>query len=216
MEFKDLASNGLALLALAFSIYATFKAEKNSREERKRTIRGQLTDVLGKLTSLNIDGAKLAHEARGDKNYAEFIGSALSQQNGFLLDQADFLSEQIPALVTTYEFNTIALACVNAGDTMRAEKYHRRAIAVAPPGLYKSQATRSYALFLFGQGRPKEGRQHFRSGVLARCDALAVRRAARRHRRMALHAGGTGAGGATRAVPIRRRRGVRFPQRSGP
>src|SRR5450432_1059654 len=162
MDYKDLASNGLALLALAFSSYATFKAERNSREERKRTIRGQLTDVLGKLTSLNIDGAKLAHEARGDKGYAELIGGALSQQNGFLLDQADFLSEQIPSLVTTYEFNTIALACVNAGDTIRAEKYHRRAVAVAPPGLYKSQATRSYASFLFGQGRAKEGREHFR------------------------------------------------------
>ena len=77
MELKDVASNLLALIALGLSIYATITAQRNSFEERKRTIRAQLTDVLARLTGLSIDGARLYHEAKDDRQYWDAVSGAL-------------------------------------------------------------------------------------------------------------------------------------------
>ena len=165
METKDLAAILLSVLALGLSVYATITAQRKSVDERMRTIRAQLTEVLGKLTSLNIEGAKLQHEARNDHQYLTLVNAALGQQNGFLLDQAVFLSEQIPTLVTTYEFKTIAMADFQAGNVLRAETHQLKAIAAAPTDLYKSQAIRGYAFFLYQLARISEGREQFRRAV---------------------------------------------------
>ena len=90
---------------------------------------------------------------------------ALGQQNGFLLDQAFYLADQIPRLATTYEFNTIAGASFAAGNAMAAEKYNLKAIEVAHSEVYKAQATRSYAVFLFSQRRFVEGRAQFNKAL---------------------------------------------------
>jgi tetratricopeptide (TPR) repeat protein len=168
MELRDIATIAtitISVAALGLSVYATITAQKKSLDERTRTIRTQLTDVLGRLTSLYIEAAKLAHEAKDDHQYLDSLSTALNQQNGFLLEQAVYLSKQIPALVTTYEFNTIAVADTNAGNLIRAEDYQRRAIDVAPTDLYKSQAVRGYAVFLYPQGRLNEGREQFRRAL---------------------------------------------------
>lgn len=99
--------------------------------------------------------------ARGDTAYVQSVGAALAQQNGFLLDQASFLAREIPAQVTTYEFNTLATASFAAGNMIAAEKYHHRAIRAARLPLYKAQATRGYAVFLFSQRRFPEARAQF-------------------------------------------------------
>jgi hypothetical protein len=161
MELKDIATVLLSLLALGLSIYATYTSQK----ERTRTIRAQLTDVLGKLTTLSLDRAKFQHDAKDDQQYLDSVNAALGQQNGFLLDQAVFLSEQIPELVTTYEFNTIAVADSDAGNIFRAEVHQLKAIDAAKTDLYKSQAIRGYAVFLFPQGRLSEGREQYRKAI---------------------------------------------------
>jgi hypothetical protein len=63
----------------------------------------------------------------GDKEPAYFqaVSNILSQQNGFLLQQAVYLMDQVPHLVTAVEYNTVALAHVQAGDPGR-EVLHAR------------------------------------------------------------------------------------------
>ena len=165
MEAKDIVALVLSTAAFCLSIYATVRGERKSNDERQRTVRGQLTDVLGKLTALALEGAKIQHEAKDERNFLQAVSQILGQQNGFLLDQAVYLSEQIPNLVTTYEFNTIAGANATAGNLLLAEKYFTKAVEVAPNALYTALAVRSYAVFLYPQGRLNEGREQFRRAV---------------------------------------------------
>lgn len=139
---KDKVALILSVLAFAISIFATITTEHRATDEKRRTIRSQLTEVLGRLTTLQLEGAKIIHEAKDDVIYRQASGIALSQQNGFLLDQAFYLADQIPSLVTTYEFNTIAAASFASGNVLASEKYHLKAIEVAHSDIYKTQATR--------------------------------------------------------------------------
>jgi hypothetical protein len=164
-DLKDVITLVLSSLAFGLSVIATVRGERRASDEKRRTIRTQLTDVLARLTSLQLENAKLVHEAKGDQLFLQNVGTALNQQNGFLLDQAFYLSDQIPHLVTTYEFNTIANASFNASDALAAEKYHLKGIEVAHSDIYKAQATRGYAVFLFTQRRFVEGRAQFNKAL---------------------------------------------------
>ena len=164
-NYKDDIAIWLSLLAFVLSLLATLSGERRASDERRRTLRAQLSDVLDRLSSLQLENAKLLHEARGDPAYVQAVGGALAQQNGFLLDQASFLADQIPALVTTYEFNTLATASFASGNVFAAEKYHRQAIASARLPLYKAQATRGYAVFLFTQRLFPEARAQFAAAL---------------------------------------------------
>ncbi|MSV28470.1 MAG: hypothetical protein EXQ52_06965 [Bryobacterales bacterium] len=165
MPGLDILPTALSAAAFCLSVYATVTAQRQSSDERRRTIRGQLTDVLGKLTVLQLEGAKLQHEAKSDQDYLATVRGVLSQQNGFLLEQAVYLSDEIPSLVKTYELNTIAVANATAGNLLLAEKYFKSAIKASPNPLYKSQAVRSYAMFLYPLGRLSEGREQFRKAL---------------------------------------------------
>lgn len=152
-------------LALLLSIVAFFNSEMKGRLEVQRTIRSQLTNVLTQIISLNLENAKASRDAAKDPLLYYQVSSILNQQNGFLLQQAIYLSEQIPSLVTTVELNTIATANANVGDLVVAEKYYKRAIDSAPTDYYRSLSVRSYAAFLFPQRRFEEGRDQFRRAV---------------------------------------------------
>ena len=155
----------ISLLAFVLSLLATLSGERRASEERRRTLRVQLSDVLDRLSSLQLENARLSHEARGDTAYVQAVGAALAQQNGFLLDQASFLAGEIPSQVTAYEFNTLAAASFAAGNMIDAEKYHQRAIGAARLPLYQAQATRGYAVFLFSQRRFDEARAQFAAAL---------------------------------------------------
>lgn len=164
-DYKDDIAIWISLLAFVLSLVATFSSERRAREERRRTLRVQLSDVLDRLSSLQLENARLLHEARGDTAYVQSVGAALAQQNGFLLDQASFLAREIPSLVTTYEYNTLATASFAAGDVIATEDYHRQAIRSAGLPLYEAQATRGYAVFLFSQRRFPEARAQFAAAL---------------------------------------------------
>jgi tetratricopeptide (TPR) repeat protein len=172
MKTKSNAAIVMSILAFALSLFASVRTEWRAADDKRRAVRTQLTDVLARLTSLQLENAKLTHDAQDDQLYLQIIGNALNQQNGFLLDQAFYLADQVSSLVTTYEYNTIASAAFAAGDVLATERYHRRAIEVAHSDLYRAQATRAYAVFLFTQRRFAEGRDHFNRALLAGSDAL--------------------------------------------
>ncbi len=97
--------------------------------------------------------------------YFQSLSSILNQQNAFLLQQATYLAEQVPDLVTAVEYNTIASATANAGDLIAAEKYYKKAIDVSPNNYYRSLSIRSYANYLFPQRRFEEARENFRKAI---------------------------------------------------
>lgn len=166
LSVKDKIGLATSGIALVLSIVAFVNSEIKGASEKQRTMRSQLTDVLSRIISLNLENAKNFRDAgKSEPIYYQQVSSILNQQNAFLLQQAMYVAEQIPGLVTTAELNTIAVANANAGDLVVAETYHKRAIDAAPTDYYKALAMRSYAIFLFPQRRFEEGRELFRNAV---------------------------------------------------
>jgi tetratricopeptide (TPR) repeat protein len=166
MDNKDLVSISISSLAFALSLAATVISLIRGKYVKQRAIKKEIIDTLGKIVSTTIDDVRLFYEmAEKNPAYYQAISSIFSQQNAFLLNQATYLTDQVPHLVTAVEYNTIASATANAGDLITAEKYYKRAIEVSPSNCHRSLATRSYAASLFPQRRFEEGREHFRKAI---------------------------------------------------
>jgi tetratricopeptide (TPR) repeat protein len=166
MEIKDLVAISISSLAFLLSLVATIVSLVRSKYEKQRAIKKEITDTLGKIVSTSLENAKLYREsAEKDPPYYQTVSSILNQQNVFLLQQATYLMDEVPKLVTAIEYNTIAAATSNAGDFMSAEKYYKKAIDASPNNYYRSLAIRSYAGYLFPQRRFEEARENFRKAI---------------------------------------------------
>lgn len=173
MDSKDVVNLLISTVALLLSGVATSvsisrgkREEERSKREEERTIRNQLSDILSKINSTNIENAKFFREA-GTQDPALFqaVSSALNQQQAFLLDEGMYLADRIPRLVSAVEYNTLALAHTNFGNMVNAEKLFKRAVEVSQDDYYRSLATRSYAFFLFSQRRFEDGRKSYRDAL---------------------------------------------------
>lgn len=165
MEIKEIVGISISSLALVLSITATIISLIRSRYEKQRIIRSELSDTLSQIISGTLENAKLYRDASNDPVYYQTVSSILNQQNAFLLNEAIYLIDQIPDLVTTIEYNTIAAANANSGQIIVAENYYLKAIAIAASNYHKALATRSYANFIFAQRRFEEGREQFRKSI---------------------------------------------------
>ena len=166
MEIKDIVSMSISSLAFVLSLAATTISLVRSKYEKQRAIRKEITDTLAKIVATALENARLFHEtAEKDSAYFQSVSSILNQQNAFLLQQATYLTDQVPDIVTAVEYNTIASATANAGDLIAAEKYYKKAISVSPNNYYRSLAIRSYANYLFLQRRFEEARESFRKAI---------------------------------------------------
>lgn len=122
METKDIVAISISSLAFLLSLVATIISVVRSKYEKQRVIKKEITDTLGKIVSTTIENAKLYREsAEKDPPYYQAVSSILSQQNAFLLQQATYLTDEVPDLVTAVEYNTIATATANAGDLISAD-----------------------------------------------------------------------------------------------
>jgi tetratricopeptide (TPR) repeat protein len=167
MDAKDLFSLSLSALAFLLSASATIISLVRSKYEKQRAIKKEITETLGKIVSTALDAAKLYREAgTSDPNYYQAVSSILNQQNTFLLNQATYLAEQVPTLMTAVEYNTIAGATASAGDLIAADRYFRKAIDASPNAYFRALAMRSYANFLFSQHRFEAGRALFKRSIL--------------------------------------------------
>jgi tetratricopeptide (TPR) repeat protein len=133
--------------------------------ERRIALRGKLTELLSKIIRAQLDNAKLGKDHANDPAYVQMVSSTLNQENAFLLNEAIMLMEQIPDLVGTVEYNTVAYSLSNAGETDRSEKYYRRAISGATSPFEGLAAQRSFAQFLFAGGRLDEGRALYQNAL---------------------------------------------------
>lgn len=166
-NLKDYLSISISILAFALSMTATVISAIRSHRDKQRAIKKEITDILDGIIQIKVEVAKLFHEsAQTDPVYFQTISGILNQQNAFLLQQALYLTDQVPKLVTTIEYNTIAVAAADSGDLINAEKYNQKGIAIAPNNYYRSLALRSYATFLFPQHRFEEARENFRKALI--------------------------------------------------
>ena len=166
MDTKDIVTISISSLAFLLSLMATMVSLVRSKYEKQRAIKKEITDILGKIVSTSLENAKLYREsAEKDPGYYQAISSVLNQQNVFLLQQATYLMDEVPGLVTAVEYNTVAAANANAGDLISAEIFYKRAIDVSPNVFYRSLAIRSYGGHLFAQHRFEEARENFRKAI---------------------------------------------------
>lgn len=157
----------ISAVALVVSIAAIVLSASQSRREAERGTRMQLTDVLSKISATAMERTKVVHETSGasDQTYQRALTDALDGQQDFLLQQAKYLIDQIPHLVTSVELTNLAGTFFNRGDVMRAEDFYKQAIGAAPRGHYTLIATVAYAEFLFWQRKWGDGRKAFEDAV---------------------------------------------------
>ena len=163
---KDLATLGVAAAAFLLSLISTTITLIRGRREKQRAIRNEITNVLSQIVATALENAKLYQESNETPTpYFQAVSSILNQRNAFLLNQAVFLADQVPDLITAVEYNTLAAANANAGDLFTAGKFYRKAIEASKEAFYKGMAMRSYAGFLFTQRDLEAGRQNFANAI---------------------------------------------------
>lgn len=165
MIHKERITVAISLIALGLSVFATVKGEFDASAERDRSMKIQLSDTLSRINQLGLRNAEALRDYADDPAYLQMVSGILNQENAFLLNQATYLANQIPALVSSVEYNTIAVAYANAGQMLQAERFHQLALSKPESPYLSSLARRSYAWFLFTQGRVEEGRQSFRQAL---------------------------------------------------
>lgn len=174
---KDKATLITSIIAIILSGISLISSTIGSNFEKQRTLRSQLTDVLSRIISVGVDHIKMEHEISLEKfrlkkekipfdtMYIQNIKMIHGQENGFLLQQARYIAEQISELVTPVEFNTIALASANAGELEMAEIYFLKSIRASNTPYLKSSSIRGYAAYLFAQNRHSEARKKFNDSI---------------------------------------------------
>jgi tetratricopeptide (TPR) repeat protein len=176
MEPKDIAAITLSILAFGFSIVSFLIGYRRAREEQRRWIRQQLTETIDKITDSQLEGAKLMFgEARDNLPMQQTVNDILGQRTLALLHQAIYLTSLPLAIATEVDYNTIAFVSANYGDMAVAETNYHAAINASPNDSFRSGAIRSYAAFLFAQGRFDDGRRQFKDALalIKRSDDLA-------------------------------------------
>ena len=133
--------------------------------ERRIALRSELTSLLSRIIRGQLDNAKLLKDHSGDAGYVQTVSSTLNQENAFLLSEATLLIEQIPDLVGSVEYNTLAVSLFNTGDLIRAEAYYRRALQATGGASQLTASQRSFAQFLFSIGRLSEARALFQAAL---------------------------------------------------
>lgn len=166
MDSADYIAIGAAVIS-ACSLTVSYITWRQKSSEDERTIRNQITDVIGKLDAVFAEGDKLNYENSDQRNDPYFVGrrSFLNGQKRFLARQALYLMQYVEHLVSDFEYNRVADAFCSIGDFGQANDLYIQAIKSAKPPNYKANCTRAYARCLFDQSRIKEGREQFQKAI---------------------------------------------------
>ena len=157
-QAKDWITLCASLSALFFSIL-TYRQKSG---ESRLSLRKQLTELLEKLTDLNLEAGKYRNKKT---DYPTNYLGLLNDQRRFFIRQAEFVAEQIPALVSPYEYLVLAGAFDETDDTPQADKYFNLAIASTSKKFDQGIATRGYGRFLFVQGNLQEARLKIEAAI---------------------------------------------------
>src|SRR6266511_3032690 len=127
MENKDLLTLSISIAALLISSLMLILR----RHELQRTFRSQFVDVLSKLSSLGyeIDSIKTNAAAYQSGDLAALEPSRrLWLQHNSLLEQAEYLLRQMPALANHVDYRMMAESLSSIGNYYRADYYWQKAL----------------------------------------------------------------------------------------
>lgn len=165
MEIKDIFGISISSAALCFSIYATIYSNRKAKENKQRTVRELFTNILDKLVSLQLDTIKIKNEHQHDAKFIYDLNGLIRQKQGFLLEEATYLARQIPKLIQSYEYNTLATNHGDIGNKEEAEEFYKLAIDKSKHDRERGITTSSYAVLLFQTDRQPEARDTFKKSI---------------------------------------------------
>lgn len=153
LEPKDWITLCSALAAFVISALSYFSKSK----ENRLSLRKQLTDVLEKITELNLEAVR-SRGSGENEGYPEEYRRLLNDQRRFLVRQAAHLIGEISYLVSPYEYGLTANAFQAIDEVDQAEKFFNLAVKRAKSRLDRGIILRQYVRFLYSQGRVEEAR----------------------------------------------------------
>jgi hypothetical protein len=152
----------ISIIALSVSVLTAYFNSRQKKFETQRTLRNQLTEVLGKIATLNLELAKIPQEGQSASGLTAGMRGHLVDQKRLLVRQANYITDQIPELVNPFEYLIIAGGFVDIDDTYQAEEFFRKAIVQAgSEQVNLGIVTRNFARFLFSQGETERAREQY-------------------------------------------------------
>lgn len=115
------ASVLIAALALAFSMMATWFGEQRAGERDETAARGELSQLIQRLTSLPKDNVELQAKYAGEPTTLNALSGMVTTENTVLAQQASDVITRIPDHVSGSEYFAVGQALVLTGDYARAE-----------------------------------------------------------------------------------------------
>ncbi len=168
MSTKDWVTIIVSAFAFLLSAVATVITMRQKKYEIQRSMRQQITDLIGKLIDLNAEEAKLRHEnANKFDLHLDGLSRIINDQRSAYARQAVYLIKQIPDVVSSNEYVTIATSLTSLGDVPQAEAFWLQAIKTCTDPLLKVFHSRGYANFLFINNRFEEGRKYYKRALVA-------------------------------------------------
>jgi tetratricopeptide (TPR) repeat protein len=166
MEIKDIITIGLSSAAFCFAISSFILTFRQRTVEDRRATRKALTDTVGSLAQVNLAMAQLRieHPNSVDEKIVALRRNYNSQKR-FLANHMEFLSQQIPELVTDIDCVTAASAFESSGDYERAEHFYLLAAKNAPTNSLKAYNMRGLARFCFVRGNAGRGRRLYEESL---------------------------------------------------
>ena len=159
---KDVLTICISMLALSLSILSTIITVRQKKFETERTLRTQLSDVLGKITALNLELAKIPQHGISPSGLTPNMRGHLRDQLRFLVRQATYITDQIDQLVSPFEFLLIAGAFADINEVYQAERFFQKAIErTGEDQINFGIITRGFARFLFNTGEHEQARQQY-------------------------------------------------------
>jgi hypothetical protein len=151
-------SKWVAVFISSLALLVTSLGHFQKRAETKIALRKQLTELLEKLTDLNLESSKA--RTNPSQSPPNTLG-LLNDQRRFFVRQAAFLVTQLPKQVSPYEYRLVADGFNDIDETPEAEKYFRMGIKKSKTSVDKTIITRQYARWLYVERRFGEAVDQF-------------------------------------------------------
>lgn len=161
MDTKDIFVVTISSLALLTSVTSFFLSFKQRSDENHRGIRKSLSETLGELTEVSIIRHKLDIEYPESTDKIVVLRRMYNSQRRYLASHAEYLAEQIPALITEIDYNLLAGAYHSIGDYSKTQHYWSLCVEKSPSDVIRAMNLRGYARFLFALKGVELGRQKF-------------------------------------------------------
>jgi tetratricopeptide (TPR) repeat protein len=166
METKDIITVALSSAAFCFAITSFILTFRQRSVEDRRGTRKALTDAVASLVQVNLATAQLNIDRPNSVDERVVaLRRTYNSQRRFLANHIEFLSQQIPELVTDIDCVTAALGFESHGDYEKAEKFYLLAVQKAPNNSLKAMNMRGLARFYFVRGNADRGRKTYEQSL---------------------------------------------------